>query len=146
MVIINCIGGLGNQMFQYAFYRALRKRLGPIVKLYLEDFQGYNLHNGFELDRIFHILSREDVKVASKAERMSLPQFSYRQRICRRVLKMFGPKKLREKFFYIYALDGINAICYDERMFQVKDVFLNGYYQSEKYFISVSEEIRNDFV
>ena len=52
MLIIQCTGGLGNQMFQYAFYRKLQLD-DKIVALDISGFKDYNLHNGFELERVF---------------------------------------------------------------------------------------------
>lgn len=56
MKIVNVIGGLGNQMFQYAFALALQKVFpNETVKINTSCFNGYPLHNGFELDRIFKL-------------------------------------------------------------------------------------------
>ena len=51
-IIVKCLGGLGNQMFQYAFYRRLQLD-GNNVLLDISEFDSYDLHNGFELDNIF---------------------------------------------------------------------------------------------
>lgn len=54
MKIVNIIGGLGNQMLQYAFAICL-KEINPNeeVLLDLSHFRGYGLHNGYEIERIF---------------------------------------------------------------------------------------------
>ena len=43
MIISNIIGGLGNQMFQYAAGRARSLKLGVPLKLDTRDFSGYQL-------------------------------------------------------------------------------------------------------
>ncbi len=55
MIISHIIGGLGNQMFQYAVGRALSLERRVPLSLDTQDFSGYTLHNGFELDYIFNI-------------------------------------------------------------------------------------------
>jgi len=56
MIIIRFIGGLGNQLFQYAFYKQLELRFPQIeVKADISEFENYYLHNGFELERVFDL-------------------------------------------------------------------------------------------
>jgi hypothetical protein len=52
--IVQFIGGLGNQMFQYAFYLDLKKRFSK-VKADLTAYNTYKLHNGYELEAAFNI-------------------------------------------------------------------------------------------
>lgn len=51
---IVCSGGLGNQMFQYAFYYA-QKRENASVEFDVSSYENQNIHNGFELERCFGI-------------------------------------------------------------------------------------------
>lgn len=53
MKIVNILGGLGNQMFVYAMYLAL-KEAHPEEEILLcrRSYKGYPLHNGYELERI----------------------------------------------------------------------------------------------
>lgn len=92
MKIVNIIGGLGNQMFQCAFAIALREaNSGEIVKLDISHFNGYGLHNGFEVKRIFDypldIASKEDIKKIT----YYIPYYKL-SRIVRRII----PKKKTE--------------------------------------------------
>lgn len=48
MKIINSSGGLGNQMFQYAFLVAMREATGDDCLMDVSKFATYNLHNGCE--------------------------------------------------------------------------------------------------
>ena len=52
--IVSIAGGLGNQMFQYAFYLSLKNSIFPkdCNKIFIAP---YDFHNGYELDRIFKI-------------------------------------------------------------------------------------------
>lgn len=60
MKIVNIIGGLGNQMWQYAMLIALKEKF-PNEEVFYDAsfFNGYSLHNGFELDRIFNITAKQ---------------------------------------------------------------------------------------
>ena len=62
MIIVNIIGGLGNQMFQYAIGKALSLKSKQKLKLDLTSFKNYPLRN-FELD-VFKI----DPEIASTEE------------------------------------------------------------------------------
>lgn len=58
MIIVRFTSGLGNQMFQYNLYSALRERFKDIpIKADLTWFSEYSEHQGFELLKIFE---RED--------------------------------------------------------------------------------------
>lgn len=52
-------GGLGNQMFQYAFYLSMKSK-GIDCRIDDTLFYTAKMHNGFELDRVFSIPERLD--------------------------------------------------------------------------------------
>ena len=55
MKIVKVIGGLGNQMFQFALYKAIQKKFPKErVLLDLHCFNGYHKHRGFEIGKLFH--------------------------------------------------------------------------------------------
>ena len=137
MVISNIIGGLGNQMFQYAAGRALSLRLGVQLKLDIRAFSGYSLHQGFELRRLFdsdvEIASNDDLKVVLGWQKAKLAQ---------RILKRPQLKRFRCKSYVIepsfnYWV-GINTLK--------ENIYLDGYWQSEQYFIQFVDKIREDFI
>jgi hypothetical protein len=128
MIIVRIIGGLGNQMFQFALYQALRETQSLEVKADVSEFNRYKLHNGLELERIFNInlnkASRREINILKDAGN------SFTARIRR---KLFGIKKSHVKERSIsenqnWAIDGM---------------YYDGYWQSEDFFSSVSESIRN---
>ena len=60
MKIVKILGGLGNQMFQYALYLSLQESFPKErVALDLSSFHGYHLHNGFELENIFSVTAKK---------------------------------------------------------------------------------------
>ena len=62
MIIVKIIGGLGNQMFQYAYAKALEFR-GYDVKIDTSSFKNYHLHGGYQLN-LYNI----DLEVSTKKE------------------------------------------------------------------------------
>ena len=136
MVITNIIGGLGNQMFQYATARALSMARTESLRLDIAGFSGYGLHQGFELQRIFSC----PVEIASDAEVRAILGWQASPLI-RRVLSRPDLAIIRRKGFvvephfrYWQGLNKTPADCY-----------LAGYWQSEKYFSDVAAQIREDF-
>ena len=130
MKIVRIIGGLGNQMFQFAFYLALKERYNDVM-LDTSSF-GIYTHNGFELDKIFHI----EYTKASKRERMIL---SYQgDEILMRVLRKLLKQRKTE---YVEPY-----LCFDETVTSLScDKYYIGYWQSYKYFINIESAIRKQF-
>lgn len=54
MNYIICSGGLGNQMFQYAFYYVMKKKLDNL-SFDISSFSNRSIHNGFELEDCFGV-------------------------------------------------------------------------------------------
>lgn len=122
-------------MFQYAFGRTLAKRLGVELKLELTDHT-LNIHNGFELDRIFDIHAKESSQADLKAV-MGLQRFS----IIRKAMKVLPLSKLL-KSPVVYE----PHFHFAPQMLALPDnSYVYGYWQSKKYFSEIESEIRSDF-
>ncbi|WP_025749559.1 alpha-1,2-fucosyltransferase [Priestia megaterium] len=131
MIIVRVIGGLGNQMFQYALYKSLENE-GKEVKLDLTGFGDYDLHNGYELNKIFNI--NENVATKDEINKLiKLPD--------NKVLSMIKRKFFSSTINY-YSQDQFK---YLSEIFQLDNVYLDGYWQSEKYFQGIKEVIRKEF-
>ena len=52
MITVKIKGGLGNQMFCYAYAKAMQNR-GFNVRIDLSLYESYNLHGGYQLDYFF---------------------------------------------------------------------------------------------
>ena len=136
MIVSHLIGGLGNQMFQYAVGRSRALALGVGLRLHVADFPDYGLHHGFELDRVFDGLFQP----ASKDEVHSILEWRSCQR-CRRVLKHRYFSALRGTQFVVEP-----AFRYWPGILSIQDSsYLLGYWQSEKYFLDIQQIIRSDF-
>ncbi len=134
MVVSNILGGLGNQMFQYAIGRAISLRSRQELKLDINEFNSYDLRN-YELD-IFNI----QVQIASDAEieKIKYRQINFFKKIycrIRRHDRRLSERYYKEKFYH-----------YDTDTVMIKNsVYLFGYWQSEKYFDDCKDIILHDF-
>jgi len=130
MIIINITGGLGNQLFQYAFGRALSIKNKCQLKLDISSYQNYEWHD-YSL-RPFSI--RENFADKSDCELLKGEKVSFVQKIKQ---KIFNNKK-----FYYSEKD----LRFNEKYKNLANpAYISGYWQSEKYFKQVEEIIRNEF-
>lgn len=133
MIIVNIIGGLGNQMFQYAFGYALSKRRDTLFKIDTTMFHNYDLRH-FELEKFSINLS-----FASKQEieEARYKKILFPEKLLRTILKKdkpFSKYYYKEKYFY-----------YQEELIEQKNKYFEGYWQSEKYFKAYREELLKQF-
>lgn len=136
MIISHVLGGLGNQMFQYAAGRALALERSQPLRLDLSGFAGYGLHHGFLLQEIFDC----PVDVATESDIRAILGWQYASGI-RRVLARPALAALRRNGFVVEPhfqyWPGIKSVP--------NDSYLAGYWQTEKYFQDASLQIRKDF-
>lgn len=134
MIITNLIGGLGNQLFQYAAGLGAARRAGTELRVSLDMFDGYRLHQGFELARVFAV----DPFPALDAD-MKACLGPWRGRIARRILGRFvrGPCRGGRAVFQpsMRYWPGFRDIG--------SNVYIHGYWQSERYFAEVADELRS---
>lgn len=147
MKIVNVIGGLGNQMFQYAFAVALQKKHpGEIVMIdtqlykypFIKKFNGNNFyHNGFEIYKVF---PHANIPIATYKDIIKLSYYipNYlASRIVRRIL----PIRKKE---YILPVD--KYFSYDANALCMKgDCYYEGVWASIQYFEDAKEEILQQF-
>ena len=136
MIISNIIGGLGNQMFQYAAAKALSLRLDAPLKFDNRDFAGYKLHQGFELNGLFNC----NVEVATNND-LNMVLSWQKNRVVKRLLKRAEFTSFRRKSYVVEP-----QFNYWSGIRQLKDnIYLDGYWQSEQYFIDFADTIHADF-
>ncbi len=120
-IFIRLSGGLGNQMFQYAFGHALAKRKKTNLVIDLDWFHNIPSGSSYQKERLSLLNSSPEFINSNGAvdKIIGIKKNS--------LLAYFSKKKIvyKEKQNYIY----------DKKVFEVKDgQYLDGYWQSYKYF------------
>ena len=137
MIVVQITGGLGNQMFQYAAGRALSLKKNTDLILNIQHFDDIAekkdlINRDFELG-IFGL----DKKVRKN------PFINYlktNSNFLKRIYYLIRKKLINFSFFYEGNLEHKN-----EFHFLGKSVYLQGYFQSEKYFKDYRKELLSDF-
>ena len=116
MIIVRILGGLGNQMFQYAYAKALSLD-GYDVKLDLSKIKKYKLHGGYQLDKY-----KIDLEVADAVSVL---------------LGKIGIKKSKKEKNLLFD-DNLKSLKGHE--------YVKGYFQTEKYFKEIRSTLLSEFV
>lgn len=133
MKIVRFLGGLGNQMFQYAFYKSLENAFGKAAGD-LSAFDRYELHNGFELEEIFPVSIKKAppflIKLYDPVHR------NWHIRKLRRVLSL-------KNAYY----EEKESFRFDETIYKDPGSRLYwGHWQNEAYFKGIASALKNDFL
>lgn len=136
MIVTNIVGGLGNQMFQYAVGRSLSLMHKVPLRLDIGEFSRHAIHQGFELDHVFSL----PVGLADAEDLRAILGWQS-SRFAMRLLTRPEAHILRSRqlivephFQYFSGITEVPSSCY-----------LKGYWQSERYFSAVADLIRDDF-
>jgi len=123
MIVVRMTGGLGNQMFQFAFARALQAQ-GKNIVLQWHGHRTKSRHNGWELDEVFEVPLSEKIKVANQSPLLNGVAWTMRKTGRRREPSNIG---------------------YNPEFLDATSGYLDGYWQTEKYFAALADTIRSDF-
>lgn len=141
---IKVCGGLGNQMFQYAFYKALSKKL---------------VDSDVYLDTYWFSLIKKELPENQKLTDDFTPR-EYELGLFKNidpklvpqdVVRAYFSKKSRPDLTQQEALEEKvivekSAFEYDEKLFEIQPKrFFSGYFQNEEYFKDFQDEIKKDF-
>lgn len=128
-IIIKFNGGLGNQMFQWAFARALEKKTG-IKPIFDMSFFEKKYARPYELN-VFNL----------NAEFVDDFWLKLKLKIIWKLRK-----KLNGKEFLGLTLYSEPHFEFDENAFKIEpNTYIEGFFQSEKYFQNIENELRADF-
>jgi hypothetical protein len=129
MVISRIYGGLGNQLFQYAAGRALALHHGTKLLLDVGKFDEYKLRH-FDLAAL-----HTELTIAKPDELIPYFNRNVFQKIRDNIAPMSQRKVFKQKKFR-----------FDPRFFSLPaEIYIQGYWQSEKFFAPVADTIRREF-
>lgn len=132
MIIVNLHGQLGNQMFQYALGRNLQL-LGRKVRFYTGYFKQHPEHD-LALPRIFGL---------------ELPEATRNQMLACREDRHRLVDRVRRKIFgrheHVFTEVGSKSYDFRPEVFDFKRGLIDGYWQSEKYFMSIADAVHKVF-
>lgn len=129
-VVVRLMGGLGNQMFQYAAGRTLAARLGVTLVLDIADCQA-DPRRRYELDRLQTVCRIADFDIRGCFSKRA----GLLSRVAKRILSRLDPRVYREPGFSYDP--GVRMLA--------APVYLDGYWQSEKYFSDIADTLRREF-
>ena len=123
MIVVRISGGLGNQMFQYAFARTLQTR-GNQVYMHWHPHHSKAEHNGFELDSVFQTQLSDTTPLVSQSPLKHIQAWRLRK-----------TSRTRE----------VHELQFQPHFFETQSGYLDGYWQTEQYFESIHDKICADF-
>ena len=131
MKIVKIIGGLGNQMFQYALAIALKKNFtDEEVKLDVHCFNGYTKHQGFEIDDVFG--NQFELASYSDIAKVAYPYCNFQ-------LWRIGNRILPNRRYMICEDIAFNIM--PEVITSPNYKYYDGYWQHEEYFHDIKDDI-----
>ncbi|MDD7304508.1 MAG: alpha-1,2-fucosyltransferase [Bacteroidaceae bacterium] len=123
MRLIKMTGGLGNQMFIYAFYLRM-KQLYPHTRIDLSDMVHYHAHYGYELHRVFPHLPKDEFCINQSLKKVL-------EFLCFHTLIERKQKR-----------DTLEAF-WQPRFWPL--IYFKGFYQSERFFADIAPQVRQAF-
>ncbi len=134
MIIVYLKGGLGNQLFQYAAARSLASINNTIVKL---DTTAY-YYGGPRQYELWHFNIQENIAQSSEILKFTEVKQNKFQKLFSALLHNRSPLPAHHIRY--------NKTEFYKDFFNLPDnIYLEGYFQSEKYFINIADTIRNEF-
>lgn len=146
MKIVNIIGGLGNQMFQYAFALTLSNRFpeeevlidtSHFHYLFLKKWKSANLHNGFEIEDVFPNakLKKATFKQLIKTS-WYVPNY-----LLSRIIRKCLPRRKKE-----YVQNKKDYFTFQPEPYAItSDCYYEGLWESVRYYLPYKEQLIDVF-
>lgn len=149
MIYLRMDGRIGNQLFMYAFAKSVSKRRNN-EEIVIDDKEAIkrNYRNSlmdYDLNNVKYV---HDHKTLYTADFIKQNLIFFIYRVIRKPMsfnKRFSFEKKFQKFFNRNGLILCENGYLDYDVPSTKNVFINGYYQSARYFDDVKDEIIKEF-
>lgn len=129
MIKVKVTGGLGNQLFQYASCKAIAERNNALLCVDVSEFKRYKVHP-LRLDRL-----------------SCISVFTYKQNFLDSVCVKFKRFKIAQLYIKNRNIKIEDGLGYESSLLETKDdSILIGYFQSEKYFKNIREDLLEEFI
>lgn len=136
MIYTRIIGGLGNQLFQYAFARYLAEVHNTTLKMDISGYDNYDLHS--------YLLNHFSVQEGFHDDEELLIIYKVREKYLRKLIFRLFHKNIKTS--PIQYINERSPYYFNEKMKYLNDnVYLDGYWNSEKYFKEIREILKNEF-
>lgn len=133
MIIIRLMGGLGNQLQQYALYKKFIS-LGTDAKIDLSWFRTSN-QEAMLAKRLIELDYIEGVKY-EKASRKEVEALIGSD-------SLLG--KVKRKLLKTETKKYIESVIYDSKLLELKDAYIEGYFACEYYYHDILRDLRKEF-
>ncbi len=146
MRIVNIIGGLGNQMFQYAFAMRLKEQFpeeevlidtSHFNYIFLKKYKSSNLHNGYEIEKVFPNATLQKAKIYQLSKvSLYIPNYWLG-----RILRKIFPKRKTE----IVQPVAKNFEYMPELFEQKGDYYYEGIWESIRNYLPIRDKLLHTF-
>ncbi|HRH22403.1 MAG TPA: alpha-1,2-fucosyltransferase [Candidatus Paceibacterota bacterium] len=134
MIIVKLSGGLGNQLFQYAFARAVSKKLNTDFKLDATPFETYYKLHKYALNH-FNLTE----KLAKRSDMFGFVWIRERHKFFDTFYRYLRLKSKLMPFYYPEQ-----RFDFDPNVFKKDNMYFDGFWQTEKYFKNIENELKEE--
>jgi len=151
LIILHLRGGLGNQLFQYALGKHLSIIHKKRLKLDVSDYTAVNpdSRKGVRIYCLKHFNIQAQIAESGDAEPFQKYfKKTFFSKVLRHAMRHTGRLIKYYKHSYIFEPPNKCFVYYSHLLTEPLKtmVYIDGYWQTEKYFTSIENIIRNDFV
>jgi hypothetical protein len=139
MIISEIVGGLGNQLFQYAAARRVSMEFNQELKLDLTFFDRYHVPDVFRLDKFnvrYTLATAEEIRRFKRYQKSTLP-YKLLRKIKRRPVYLNGQHHFDNTWFATND--------WKKKLADKADFYMSGYFANPLFFYEIEETLKKEF-